>query len=801
MLNKKIIYFFLFIFFIKSGYTQYITNGSASIIDCHCYSLTTRVNFQSGSVWNSNKIDLTNSFDFSFDVFFGCNDANGADGIAFILQPISTSIGSSGGGLGFQGIVPSIGVLMDTYQNTGDNDPAYDHISINKNGDNIHSSANNLAGPIQIIDGNDNAEDCAWHVVKIVWDATTKLYTAYVDGVLRVQTIIDMVTTVFGGNPLVYWGFSASTGGLNNDQKFCTRLNSAINTSLINNASCFGTPVNFTGNVDAFIPITNYYWNFGDGTISTLQNPPPHNYTAPGNYTVTFTIKAADGCTSDTAVQNITIGAIPIASINVNDTCETNPVNLQSISNISFGTITDYFWIVDGNILANTSTISNSNYSVGTHTVKHYVKSNVGCYSDTVFGSFSIYPKPIANFTVNDTCQGKQTIIKSTATNPTLQYSWIIDGVFINNTTTITNVYSVGVHTVKHFVKNTNSCTSDTAYGTFNVYAIPTALIKVNDTCVGAPTTFSTIATGSNVSYKWYVDGVLAATTQSFTSSSYTATTHSVKLVVINQGLCADSTTANFFIFPKPLIAGFSTNVCLDAPNTFTATLLNPPFSNINYNWKFIDGTTLNGAVVQKTFSNSGLGVAKLYANNNTGCNSDTVFVNYNVIKAIANAGADTIVTKNQLFLLNGSGNANNINWSPSIFLSNATIFNPSLKLNVSQLFTLTIITPEGCVATNDVFISVYDTTAIYVPTAFTPNGDSKNDILLPTYIGIANVEYFNIYNRYGQLIFTTNSKLIGWDGKINGQQQPIATFLFTIKAKDVFGNTIIQKGTVVLIR
>ena len=54
--------------------------------------------------------------------------------MVFVLQPISTSVGSTGGGLGFHGIVPSVGVTLDTYQNTNDNDPAFDHIAIQLNG-------------------------------------------------------------------------------------------------------------------------------------------------------------------------------------------------------------------------------------------------------------------------------------------------------------------------------------------------------------------------------------------------------------------------------------------------------------------------------------------------------------------------------------------------------------------------------------------------------------------------------------------------------------------------------------------
>jgi len=75
---------------------QYQVNGNASQTSCNCYLLTPDQNNMSGSVWNLNQINLNNPFDYIFDVFFGYNDP-GADGIGFVLQPISTSVGGSGG--------------------------------------------------------------------------------------------------------------------------------------------------------------------------------------------------------------------------------------------------------------------------------------------------------------------------------------------------------------------------------------------------------------------------------------------------------------------------------------------------------------------------------------------------------------------------------------------------------------------------------------------------------------------------------------------------------------------------------
>ena len=138
------------------SFSQYILNGSATKESCNCYVLTTEGKSLIGSVWQSTKIDLTKPFDYFFDVYLGCKDLDGADGIVFILQPNSTSIGTYGEGLGFRGITPSVGIPLDTYRNA--DDPIYDHISIQLNGDILHR--NDLAGPVSASATNNNIEDC-----------------------------------------------------------------------------------------------------------------------------------------------------------------------------------------------------------------------------------------------------------------------------------------------------------------------------------------------------------------------------------------------------------------------------------------------------------------------------------------------------------------------------------------------------------------------------------------------------------------------------------------------------------------
>ena len=98
--------------------------------------------------------------------------------------------------------------------------------------------------------------------------------------------------------------------------------------------------------------------------------------------------------------------------------------------------------------------------------------------------------------------------------------------------------------------------------------------------------------------------------------------------------------------------------------------------------------------------------------------------------------------------------------------------------------------------------VKVFATTPIvFVPTAFTPNNDGKNDILKPIPAGIARIEYFMVYNRWGQQVFQSSAASQGWDGRINGKLQGTNTYVWLVKAVDYTGATYFQKGTVTLIQ
>jgi len=116
--------------------------------------------------------------------------------------------------------------------------------------------------------------------------------------------------------------------------------------------------------------------------------------------------------------------------------------------------------------------------------------------------------------------------------------------------------------------------------------------------------------------------------------------------------------------------------------------------------------------------------------------------------------------------------------------------------------YILTASTPEGCTASDDIVVRIFKTgPSIFVPNGFTPNGDGLNDLIRPTLAGMQRMNFFRIYNRYGQLVYETNRIGAGWDGRIKGNLQASNAYVYQCQAVDYTGQTVTAKGSFVLVR
>ncbi|RYZ32711.1 MAG: gliding motility-associated C-terminal domain-containing protein [Sphingobacteriales bacterium] len=199
-------------------------------------------------------------------------------------------------------------------------------------------------------------------------------------------------------------------------------------------------------------------------------------------------------------------------------------------------------------------------------------------------------------------------------------------------------------------------------------------------------------------------------------------------------------------------------------------------------------------------YTSGGLYQTSVYATADNGCNSYTLSDSIRVYQTMANAGQDTILATGQAYTLRGSG-GEIYRWSPATGLSDPNIPNPVFTPERNASFTLTTTTSFGCATTDLVQFKVFDGPEIYVPNAFTPNGDGKNDRFRPVAVGISEIRYFEVYNRYGQLIFTATDTYQGWDGNSKGRKEPSGTYVWRVTGIDFTGKQHIKKGTITLIR
>jgi gliding motility-associated-like protein len=179
----------------------------------------------------------------------------------------------------------------------------------------------------------------------------------------------------------------------------------------------------------------------------------------------------------------------------------------------------------------------------------------------------------------------------------------------------------------------------------------------------------------------------------------------------------------------------------------------------------------------------------------------DTVWVNV-YPPVMADAGPqDTSVVLGQPLLLQATG-ADNYVWSPATWLNNpnngAVVALPQDDIE----YTVTATTNAGCVGTDKILVKVFKVDPdMYVPSAFTPNGDGNNDVIRPVLLGMKELNYFRVYNRWGELMFATTEKNKGWDGMHAGKLQSQATYVWMAEGITYKGETKQKRGYVVLIQ
>ena len=179
--------------------------------------------------------------------------------------------------------------------------------------------------------------------------------------------------------------------------------------------------------------------------------------------------------------------------------------------------------------------------------------------------------------------------------------------------------------------------------------------------------------------------------------------------------------------------------------------------------------------------------------------------------KPTLDAGPDKILPYNTSYTLtpNFTPNVSSWLWLPNDSLSCASCPNPASIALTTRTYSVIATTANGCEARDVITIFVECKGAnIFVPAAFTPNNDYRNDLIRPITRGIQVIKRFAIFNRQGQLMYEVKNREIdkesnswGWNGKINGRDQEQGAYVYFVEAVCDIGQTIFSKGSFILLR
>lgn len=152
-----------------------------------------------------------------------------------------------------------------------------------------------------------------------------------------------------------------------------------------------------------------------------------------------------------------------------------------------------------------------------------------------------------------------------------------------------------------------------------------------------------------------------------------------------------------------------------------------------------------------------------------------------------------------QAYRFDPQGNGLYFSWYPQVGLSDANVSNPLAQPTVNTRYYVTARTEYGCIASDSVEVLV-KATLLNMPNAFSP-GSEPNGVFKVSKMGIASIRNFQIYDRWGQKVFETKNIDEGWDGRLNGEPQPMGVYIYMVEAVTDAGNVFKQNGNVTLIR
>jgi gliding motility-associated-like protein len=506
-----------------------------------------------------------------------------------------------------------------------------------------------------------------------------------------------------------------------------------------------------------------------------------------GNYTVYF--RESLGCQGSQPVTVSEPSAMTSSAATVAAICNGQPDGIITIT--AGGGIAPYQYSIDGGVNWQASNIFNR--GAGTYTI--IIRDANNCtrsQSATVTEPALLTANSVNS---NASCDGgNDGVITVNAAGGNSGYAYSIDGVNFQ-ASNIFNVapgpYTITVRDNLGCIASFNTVVGLTNNLTFTPQVDPTI-------CEGSSTQLQLISNATD--YLWTPATGLSSTTISNPVANPMVTTQYTVTATLGRCSANDIVIVNVNTAPVP-DAGPDGFICYGQTYQLQGS------GGVQYTWT--PSTNLSSTTISNPISTPVKTITYTLSEviDAAGCKSlttDQVTVDVTPPIKVKTFPYDTIGYPGDQFQLNATSAATFYSWSPAIGLSNPNIANPVVTvgpLGSDILYQVTASTAAGCKGEGYVNLKVYNGPELYTPSGFTPNGDGLNDLFYPFPVGIRSINYFRVFNRWGQMVFSSSTLYKGWDGKLQGVEQPSGTYVYMAEGVDKNGKLLTKKGTITLIR
>ena len=556
-----------------------------------------------------------------------------------------------------------------------------------------------------------------------------------------------------------------------------------------------GEPVELVASANVAV---DYTWTGGGGSAngSSISVDPAA--------TETYTVSVVDdfGCTAE-ATQTVTNQAVDVQLDGAITFCP-EPTYSIGIANNDPGDDLSYVWTAGagGSIVAGGSTASPTiTAPFGTTTFSVTTTNQFGC-SETNSIDVTVIEFQGSETTTVATCAGIATLLYDG--DPAFTYTWTpTEGLDLTDpsqpivTTTENRTYTAQVSTGSGQLCEAQVTVNVEVFAPINVMASADTTV-----CEAGPITLSgSSAAGADLIWYQNADYTGALATGATLTVEDPGTTTYYLLAEDANG-CFDSTSVTVQSYPISISLPDSSSLCLGEDITLAVTN-NASDQELSYSWstEAVTPAITVGPSESTTYT--------VTVENQFGCtaSADALVAVFDVEAGLSiSAEPDTIKagrgTEVQLAVTDISGY--NYSWTPAKDLDDPNVPDPVAVPTETTTFVVQVVDQAGCIAEREVTVTVLDEDCndpfVFIPSAFSPNDDGENDVFFVRGEEIESMELF-VYNRWGQQIFQSDDKAIGWDGRFKNELLAPDVYGYYVRATCFNGDEFFKKGNVTLLR